>query len=87
MPSRIVTYAHRTKRPPWKRKAAALPVPAIVTKATRRKPADTPPVTAADRKRSKVNRADRPELPDDPEADARVKAFFARMVRPGGAAA
>jgi hypothetical protein len=26
-----------------------------------------------------------PGLPDDPEADARVKAFLAQMVRPGGA--
>jgi hypothetical protein len=25
----------------------------------------------------------RPELPDDPEADARVAAFFARMIRAG----
>jgi hypothetical protein len=40
MPTRIVTHAYRPKRPPRK---AASAVPAIVTRATRRK-ADTPPV-------------------------------------------
>jgi hypothetical protein len=38
-------------------------------------------VTTTSRKRVKLLR---PELPDDPEADARVKAFLARMIRPGG---
>jgi hypothetical protein len=33
MPSRIVTSVHRPKRPPPKRKATALQVPAIVRKA------------------------------------------------------
>jgi hypothetical protein len=41
-------------------------VPAIVTTAKRRTHKEKP----------------LPDLPDDPEADARVKAFFARMVRP-----
>jgi hypothetical protein len=36
-------------------------------------------VTTASRKRAKLLQ---PELPDDPEADARVKAFLARMIRP-----
>jgi hypothetical protein len=44
MPSRIVTHVHRPKRPPRKRKAVAIMGPAIVTKASRRAPADTPPV-------------------------------------------
>ena len=44
MPARIVTHVHRPKRPPRKRKATALAVPVIVTKAIRRKPAETPPV-------------------------------------------
>jgi hypothetical protein len=108
MPSRIVTYVHRPKRPPRKRKAA--PAVAIV-RATRRTPENAPPVadepkptpplanddapaklappaaksavvTSTSRKRPKVRRADRPEPPDDPEADARIKAFFARMIRP-----
>jgi hypothetical protein len=44
-------------------------------------------VTATSRKRSKLLRAEkRASEPDnDPEATARVKAFFARMIRPGGA--
>lgn len=44
--------------------------------------ANTAIVTAANRKRAKRQR---PELPHDPEADERVKAFFVRMIRPGGA--
>jgi hypothetical protein len=66
--SRIVTHVHWPKRPPRKRKAAALQVPAIVT--------------TASRKRTKLLRPDEQALDDDPEADARVKAFFARMIRP-----
>jgi hypothetical protein len=31
MPTRIVSYVHRYKRPPRKRKAVALEVPAIIT--------------------------------------------------------
>jgi hypothetical protein len=44
-------------------------------------------VTTTSRKRLKLLRADQQaaEAGDDPEATARVKAFFARMVRPGGA--
>jgi hypothetical protein len=32
MPGRIVTYAHRPKRPPRKQPAAPLPGPAVVTR-------------------------------------------------------
>jgi hypothetical protein len=39
-------------------------------------------VTTTSRKLGKLPRADRATEPDDPEADARVKAFMARMVRP-----
>lgn len=107
MPSRIVTPVYRPKRPPQKRKAVALDVPAIVTAGNRQshppvgdepEPAASPPanddnptgpappaaksaiVTTASRKRAKLPRADQVE--DDPEADARVKAFFAHMIRP-----
>ena len=38
MPSAIVTYAHRYKRPPRKKKAIALEAPAIDTKASKRSP-------------------------------------------------
>jgi hypothetical protein len=70
--TRIVTYAHRPKRPPRRMKAqAAIIGPAIVTSASRKRlRAEPAPDTDAD---------------DDPEATARVRAFFARMVRPGGA--
>lgn len=44
MTPRIVTYAHRYKRPPKRRKAVALEVPAIVTRARKKWPgsADRP---------------------------------------------
>jgi hypothetical protein len=43
-------------------------------------------VSATSRKRLKLLRADKraAEQGDDPQATARVKAFLARMVRPGG---
>jgi hypothetical protein len=71
--TRIVTYAHRYKRPPRKRKPVALEAPAVVT--------------TTSRKRAKLLRADKraAEPDNDPEAAAQVKAFFARMIRPGGA--
>ena len=95
MPSRIVTTVHRPKRPPQKRKAVALAVPAIVTKAGNRKPTrpaepQTAPanddrrpaiVTAASRKQRRAERSAAMEA-DNSEADSRVKAFFARMIRP-----
>jgi hypothetical protein len=34
---RIATYAHRYKRPPGKRKAVALEVPAVITAASKRR--------------------------------------------------
>jgi hypothetical protein len=70
--TRIVTYVHRPKRAPRKRKAVVLAVPAIVT--------------ATNRRRARLLRAEMAAEPDgDPEATARVKAFFARAIRPGGA--
>jgi hypothetical protein len=44
-------------------------------------------VTTTSKKRLKLLRADKraAEPDNDPEATARVKAFFARMIRPGGA--
>jgi len=49
MASRIVTYVHRPKRPPRKRKAVELQVPAIVTAGNRqsRPPVGGEPVPAA----------------------------------------
>jgi hypothetical protein len=57
---------HRHHCPPRRKLKTAPAVPAIVTTAKRRTHKEKP----------------LPDLPDDPEADARVKAFFARMVRP-----
>jgi hypothetical protein len=42
-------------------------------------------VTTTSRKRLKLLRAEEPAKQDDPEATAWVRAFFIRMVRPGGA--
>jgi hypothetical protein len=44
-------------------------------------------VTTTSRKRLKLRRTEKraAEPDNDPEATARVKAFFARMIRPGGA--
>ena len=69
----VITYAHRPKRPPRKAQAAAIIIgPAIVTNTSRR--------------RSKQLSAER-AAPDTDAANVspEVKAFFARMVRPGGA--
>jgi hypothetical protein len=129
--TRIVTTTYRYKRPPRKRKAVALDMPAVVAAKRNRRPGNetavevdadhpsrgeaaqpstpraaarviTPPhhsaspanddrkpaiVTATSKKRLKLLRADKraTEPDNDPEATARVKAFFARMIRPGGA--
>ena len=53
MPTRFVTYAHRPKRPPRKRKAAVLEVPAVVRKRSRSdaalpRPAEDHPTPAND---------------------------------------
>jgi hypothetical protein len=102
--TRIVTTTYRYKRPPRKRKAVALEVPAVVTRKRAAGPAksvkaadrlpeqpandDRKPaiVSTTSRKRLKLLRAEkRPaERDEDPEAMARVRAFFARNVRPGG---
>jgi hypothetical protein len=127
--TRIVTTPYRYKRPPRKRKAVALDIPAVVTAKSRRRPVGgteeaaakvpmtarttgqqaqpstpreaarviAPPpanndrkpavVTTTSKKRLKLLRTDKraAEPDNDPEATARVKAFFARMIRPGGA--
>ena len=69
MPSRIVTYTHRLKRAPRKRKAqaAAIAGPTIVTAA------------------GKHDRDRRCEADAGHEASPEIKAFFARMMRPPGA--
>jgi hypothetical protein len=68
MANRIVTYAHRYKRPPRREKGAALVIPAIVkapTKGERIRRRE-----AADRGREA-----------SPEEEARAEAFLARMMR------
>jgi hypothetical protein len=95
MPSRIVTYVHRYKRPPRKKKAVPLQVPAIVR--NDRKRGDVPKSTPAandDRKPaivtvpSKRDRMRRREEVDQaqvsPEELAKAEAFLRRMMRPRG---
>jgi hypothetical protein len=114
--TRIVSYVHRYKRPPRKRKAVALEVPAVVTTrsvggrqtpppvddepepadpspANDDSPTEPPPpaaksaiVSTTSRKRLKLLHAEERsgQRDEDPEATARVRAFFARNVRPGG---
>ena len=81
MPSRIVIHAYRPKRPPRKRKAAALAGPALVRKQnkagavplSRAEDRPTPAnddrkpaiVTTTSRKRGKLLRAERAAEPDD----------------------
>ena len=64
-------YVHRYKRPPRKKQAVTLPGPAIVT--------------TTSLKQLKLRRAARALQDDGREADPEVKAFLARMIRPGGA--
>ena len=86
MPARIVTSTYRYKRPPRKRKAVPLEGPAIVRKGTA-KP-ETPPAPANDDRKPAIvtstrrGRRPKPEPEINPEADARVKAFLARMMQP-----
>ena len=70
--ARIVTTSYRYKRPPRKRKAVALD-------------AGTAIVTTTSRKQSRLLSAERAPEADAAEVSPEVKAFFARMVRPGGA--
>ena len=79
--TRIVTTAYRYKRPPKKRKAVALEVPAVVRKRGRAdaveppdRVGDPPPanedrkpaiVTSASRKRGRLLRAEQATEPDD----------------------
>ena len=68
MPSRIVTYAYRSKRPPRKKaKAAVITGPGIVSTAS---------------KRDRSLRHDVAD--DGQEASPEIKAFFTRMMRPHG---
>jgi hypothetical protein len=68
MPSRIVTYVHRPKRPPRKKaQAAAIAGPGIVT---------------ATSKRDRAIRRRKEATDDGTEASPKVKAFFAHMMRP-----
>lgn len=66
MPSRIVNYAHRPKRPPRKKPIAASITASVVVKTT----------TKPKGQRS-VDRVD-----DGQETTPEIKAFFARMMRP-----
>ena len=96
MPSRIVTSTYRFKRPPRKRKAVPLTWPAIVTPRSKaasasvtrgvkpgndNRPVEQPAaiVTAKKPRGRKAAWAD-----DGAETPESVKAFLARMVRPGG---
>ena len=63
--TRIVTTTYRYRRPPRKKRPIALEMPVIV----------------APRKRVRLPEQREAEPDDDPEATARVKAFFARMIR------
>jgi hypothetical protein len=73
MTTRIVTYAHRYKRPPRKKpKAAALAVPAIVK---------APSKGERIRRREAADAA-REVSPEEMEEEARVADLVARMMRP-----
>ena len=84
--TRIVTSTYRYKRPPRKRKAVPLEGPAIVTKrsaSVRRgvKPSNEPVAIVT----AKTPRGRKAAWTDDgAETPESLKAFLARMVRPGG---
>ena len=66
-PRSIVTYVHRSKRPPRKKaQAAAITGPAIVTATSKRERA--------------IRRHEEADVGQ--EASPEIKAFFARMMRP-----
>jgi hypothetical protein len=80
--SRLPTLGQQKPEP------AAPPPPANDDRKPPRPGARKPSIiTTASRKRSKLERAaERAAEPDgDPEATVRVRAFLARMIRPGGA--
>jgi hypothetical protein len=96
----IVTYSHRPQRSTRKPKPVAPGRPAVARSgrkhgdaervpATHPAPADADRkaviVTTTNRKRLKLMRAERSPDADAAEVSPAVKAFFARMVRPGGA--
>ena len=72
MPTRIVTYTHRPKRSPRKRKAVAIAWPAIVTKASRRAPADMPPVDDQEPAAPPPANDDAPAAPAPPAAKSAI---------------
>jgi hypothetical protein len=75
--ARIVTYAHRYKRPPRKKKAAAIAT-AIVkapTKGERIRRREAADADDAGRERS-------PEEREEREEEARAEVFLRRMMRP-----
>jgi hypothetical protein len=90
MPARIVTSTYRYKRPPRKRKAVPLDSPVIVRSGRKREEASQPATPAPandDRKPAIVTAARRghrqkPEPEINPEAEARVQAFLARVMGP-----
>jgi hypothetical protein len=73
LPSRIVTYVHRYKRPPRKKpgKGTALAIPAIVK---------VPSKWDRSRRRSEADEG----REVSPEEEAAAEAFIARMMRPPG---
>jgi len=89
MPSSIVTYVHRQKRPPRKRaKAAALTGSAIVRPGVKAENDHRPNPEP----KSQIVQAIKPArrktagwVDDGSPSDPEVKAFLARMIRPGGA--
>ncbi len=90
MPSRIITYAHRYKRPPRKKaKAAAIDGPAIVRRGA--KPPDDATASTGTAStpmivRHTAEKGRRKQWVDDgQETPPEVKALIARMMRPPGA--
>jgi len=97
MPRAIVTSTYRYKRPPRKRKEVPLTGPAIVTRRSQaasasvprgvkpgndNRPAEQPAVAIVTAKNPRGPKAAWTD--DGSETPESVKAFLARMVRPGG---
>ena len=96
MPTRIVTTTYRYNRPPRKRKAVPLEGPAIVTPGSKAASASVPrgvkpgndnrlpEQTAAIVTARKPRGRKAAWVDDGAETPESVKAFLARMIRPGG---
>jgi hypothetical protein len=94
--TRIATSTYRYKRPPRKRKAVPLEGPAIVTPRSKAASASVPrgvkpsndnrpveqPLAIVTARKPRGRKA--AWVDDDAETPESVKAFLARMVRPGG---